>query len=173
MQSLPVSERLLCQGLLAEAQFRTGARADALASANAALASLLQSPPTAWHLVPGVSGIAETYFGLLEHAETTSQQRRELGMKAKMTCRAVREFSRRSRAARPLALRLQARLMLLEGNEAGAARLASESLLAARRLALVRDEQLAELELTRVSSGGAQTQTQTQQTPGGFKEHNG
>jgi adenylate cyclase len=151
-EALPVSERLLCTGLRAAAELRCGAVEAALASADAGLASMLKSPPTAWHIVPGVRGLAETYLSLLEDGRVAHPQRQELLRKARRACDAIARFAKASRACRPLALRLQARVLHLSGRPHRARPYAQRSLLAARELSLGLDERLAERELARLGA---------------------
>jgi len=150
--TLPLSERLLCTGLLAQAQLCTGARAAARRSADSVLASMRQSPPTAWHVVPGIKGVAETYLGLLESNELGVPERADLLQQARRACRAITEFARRSRSCRPLALRVKARLLLQEGQHAQARTATRESVRAARALSLDADARIGERELQRMDA---------------------
>ena len=150
--TLPISERLLCMGLLAEAQLCTGAKDAARRSADSALASMRQSPPTAWHVVPGIKGVAETYFGLLESSELAAPERAALLQHAHHACRAMAEFARRSRSCRPLALRFKARLLLQQGRKVQARAAARDSVRAARALSLDGDARVAERQLQRMDA---------------------
>jgi hypothetical protein len=142
LHELPVAERALCQGLLAELQLRRGAEQDAGAAADYVLDSMLRNPPTAWHIVPGLRGMANVYLAQLERVPSATRDAKPL-QKAQLAARALADFARRSKACRALASRLSARILLYQGRRRAARRACLQSLQIARQLSLHLDEALA------------------------------
>jgi adenylate cyclase len=105
------ADRLLCQGMIARARLALGQRPEALAAADAAFELLAASVPTAWHVTPGVSGVAEVYLAV---AEATAD--RALLARAGRACDLLRRYSRTTRISAPRADLLAGRFERLRGN---------------------------------------------------------
>jgi len=106
------ADLLQCMGLAAHAQLKQGRLEEALRRADEALALLETAVPTAWHLLPGLAGIAEVFLA----AANADRASRIIGAKATRACRLLQRYSRSTPISTPRAAVLAGRDAWLRGH---------------------------------------------------------
>jgi adenylate cyclase len=148
------ADLIQCKGLAAHGYFAAGRGEDAVRCADEALRLLEGGVPTAWHVTPGVAGVAEVYLGLCE----TDRGSVVLARRAAQACALMRRYSRTTPISAPRFALLSGRHAALHGDLARATKLWSSAARGAQTLGMPWDAECAQ-RLLRESSSLSLTQS--------------
>lgn len=110
------ADRVRSQGLMAQAWLRLGEPQRALTLVDAALATLADDVPTAWHVTDGLAALAETCIDLIALQPDVADLRPRMDA----ACAALTRYVSKSPVAAPRAALVAARRHLLDGKTAAA-----------------------------------------------------
>jgi tetratricopeptide (TPR) repeat protein len=154
-ENAEVPSQISNYGLLAMVRLRQGDQQQALAAAQAAVRLLANIPvPTAYYLIEGYAGFAETYLALWQASSgQTPEQRRILARQARQACDALAHFARTFPIGRPRSLLWQGLYAWLAGKPARAHQTWRKGLSVAQQMAMPYEEALLQYEIGRHISG--------------------
>jgi adenylate cyclase len=145
------AERLLCDGIVAMAHLQQGDRQQAKRAADAALDNLSQSAATLGVAATSVCATASVHLALALADESADAWRR-----ARLACRVMRGYARRTRFCQPAALRISGYLAAAHDRPARAVRLWRRALFLAEKRAMPLEAAACHLALAGGSVKGGQ-----------------
>ena len=128
-------DRVMCEGLMAAACWRSGERSNAIALARSALNRLGGAAPAAWYLTDGLAGVAQTLVDAYGEGLTDERD-------ARRASALLNRYARATRVAGPRAALLAGRLAMLRGNARDARKRWLRGLQLARALGAGHDQTL-------------------------------
>lgn len=141
-------------GLLAMGRLRQGDQQRALQAARSAARLLSDIPvPTAYYLIEGYAGFAETYLSLWEASGGQVNRRAALAQQARQACDALAHFARTFPIGRPRSLLCRGWYTWLDNKPAQALAIWRSGLAAAERMQMPYEQGLAHGEIGRHATG--------------------
>jgi class 3 adenylate cyclase/tetratricopeptide (TPR) repeat protein len=131
---------IMAHGLTAGCHLRAGDLASALAAADAALPLILAAPATIVYNLEAYAAVAETYLAAWNEARVQGREASTFESRATQACKALRQFSKVFRVARPRAFLCLGRRAELAGDVVSARSAVSEALKSAVQLRMPFEE---------------------------------